>query len=289
MSSRDASDQKMIEDQVVRDRAEQHIQRNKMFREKKMELLGQDDEEDNKNVVTSDRFQDERRDEIDFAGNFCQNLVNQLFSSRKRLVRAMRVELLQREQLETFESQYDKLETGLRGAERLQRIYARGGSTAGIVGDMSAQELKDIDASVQRQHVLLGTYQSVLKQRREVWELAVLHVQKLKIMVRATESELRQTLEGIRANITALRSKAGKFRATNESLATLRATVETKTQKMRSRVDLLTHEQSLLDSHSGPYFDSSIWQEGVAQRMSKSIFARDLQVFDNNAGFTKYI
>lgn len=287
MSSRDASDQKLIEDQLLRDRADQHIQRSELFRERKIKLLQQDDDEDGKNNVAGDQLQDGRHDEIDFARDSCRNLLDQLFSSRKRIVRAMKVELLQREQLETFQSQYDKLEAGLREAERLQRTYARGGSTAGILGDMSAQERKDIGASVKRQHVMLGTYQSVLKERREIWDIAVLHVQKSKIMIRATESELRKTLAGLRANIAALRSKAATIRATNESLATQKATVESMTKNLRRRVDLLAHEQSLVNSHDGPYFDSNIWQEGVAQRMSKSVFAGDLQVLKKYVEFTE--
>ncbi|CAM9212499.1 unnamed protein product, partial [Hapterophycus canaliculatus] len=146
------------------------------------------------------------------------------------------------------------------------------------LGNASTQELKHIDTSVKRQCIILGTYQSVLKERKEIWALAVLHVQNLKIMIRATESELQNTLDEIRASTAALRSKAGKIRARNESLATLKASVESKTKDMKNRVDLLTHEQSLLGSHSGLYFDSNIWHEGVTQRMSKSVFARDLQV-----------
>ncbi|CAM9559381.1 unnamed protein product [Scytosiphon promiscuus] len=278
MSSRDRSDQKVIEDQLFRDRAEQHIQRNNMFRERKMALLEQDREEGGETGVASNHIQDGRHDEIDFARDLCRNVVDQLSSLRKRMVTAMRVELLHREQLETFQSQYSKLETGLREAERLQRAYARRGFVTSVLGDASAQEVKDIDASVIRQHILLGTYQSVSRQRREVWELAVLHVQKLKIMIRATETELRKTLDGIRAHIAALRSEGRKKRASNESLAKMRATVESKTKEMKSQADLLTHEQSLLGSHSGSYFDSNIWHEGVPQRMSKSLFARDLQV-----------
>ncbi len=186
----------------------------------------------------------------------------------------MQMELIRREQLETFQSQYSKLEAELRASRRLQNTNARG-----VMGDVPVQELQDIGASVERQHALLGTYQSVLKERREIWEMAVSHIQKLKIAISTKESELRGTLQEIRLNIAALRGKAGRIRAKNESMAAQRATVESKTKSMKNRVKLLTREQSLLNTHDGIFFDSDIWQQGVPQRMSKVTLAQNLQVF----------
>lgn len=194
----------------------------------------------------------------------------------------MQMEMLRREQLETFQTQYDKLEAELRASQRLQSTYARGGTTAGILGDVPAQQLKDISVSVARQHALLGTYQSVLKERREIWELAVSRIQTLKIATSAKQSELQATLQEVRLNKAALRKKAGGIRAKNESLATLRESVETETKTMRNRVKLLTREQSLLNSHDGDFFDSDIWQRGITQRMSKERFALDLQVVSHH-------
>lgn len=276
-STRDERDQKLIEDQIARERADQHVQRNELFRQRKMDLLEQDGIDDCK------LFNCDGHDQVEFARESCRILLDQLSVLRRRIVKTMQTELLRREQLETFRSQYQKLETDLREAERLQRTYARGGTAVGILGDIPVQGMKDIDASVARQHVLLGTYQSVLKERQEIWDITVNHIQKLKIAISTKESELRTTLQEIRHNIATLSEKAGEIRAKNESLAALRATVESKTTAMKHRVKLLTHEQSLLDLHNGFCFDSGIWQQGVTQRMSKNQFSQDLQVHTMNS------
>lgn len=272
-STRDANDQKLIEDQLARERAQQHIQRNELFRQRKLDMLEQDG-----GVEDGTTSPGGPHDEVEFAREACRNLLDQLASLRRRIVNSMQMELLRREQLETFQSQYDRLDAELRASQRLQSTYARGGSATGILGDVPAQQLKDIGVSVARQQALLGTYQSVLKERREVWELAVSHVQKLKIAISTKESELQTTLQDIRLNIATLRKKAGGIRAKNESLATLRVGVETETKTMQNRLKLLTGEQSLLKSHDGFFFDSDMWQQGVTQRMSKGRFAQDLQV-----------
>lgn len=276
-STRDASDQKLIEDELARERAQQHVQRNELFQQRKLNLLEQDG-----GVEEVTMYPDGPHDKVEFAREVCRNLLDQILSLRGRIVKSMQMELLRREQLETFQSQYDKLEAELRASQRLQSTYARGGTTAGILGDVPAQQLKDIGVSVARQQTLLGTYQSVLKERREIWELAVSHIQKLKIAISTKESELQTTLQGVRLNTAALREKAGGARAKNESLATVRARVETETKTMQNRVKLLTREQSLLKSHDGHFFDSDIWQQGVTQRMSKERFAQDLQVPQNH-------
>eukprot|EP00752_Nemacystus_decipiens_P001471 g1447.t1 len=90
-------------------------------------------------------------------------------------------------------------------------------------------------------------------------------------------AQLQTTLQEVHLNMAALREKARGVRAKNESLATLRARVETETKTMQNRVKLLTREQSLLNSHDGNFFDSDIWQQGVTQRMSKERFAQDIQ------------
>lgn len=272
-STRDASDQKLIEDQLARERAQQHVQRNELFRQRKLDLLEQDGGVEDVKISPGGQH-----DEVEFAREACKNLLDQLFSLRRRIVKTMQMELLRREQLETFQSQYDKLEGELRASQRLQSTYARGGTTAGVLGDVPAQQLTDLSLSVARQHALLGTYQSVLKERREIWELTVSHIQKLKIVISAKESELQTTLQEVRLNMAAVMKKAREIRAKNESLAALRASVESETKTMQNRVKLLTREQSLLNSHDGSYFDSDIWQEGVTQRMSKERFAQALQV-----------
>lgn len=276
-STRDASDQKLIEDQLARERAQQHVQRNELFRQRKLDLLEQDGGVEDVTISPCGRH-----DEVEFARKSCRSLIDQIFSLRRRIIKSMQMELLRREQLETFQSQYDKLEAELRASQRLQSTYTRGGTTAGILGDVPAQHLRDISASVARQHALLGTYQSVLKERREIWELAVSHVQKLKIVISNKESELQAALQEVRLNMAALRTKAGEIRAKNESMAALRASVESETKTMQNRVTLLTREQSLLNSHDGNFFDSDIWQQGVTQRMSKETFAQDLQVLQNH-------
>lgn len=273
-STRDASDQKLMEDQLARERAQQHVLRNELFRQRKLDLLEQDGGVEHVTTSTGGRH-----DEVGFAQEACRNLLDQLSSLRRRIVKTMQMELLRREQLETFQSQYYKLEAELRASQRLQSTYARGGTAAGILGEVPAQQLKDIDESVARQHALLGTYQSVLKERREIWELTVSYIQNLKIMISTKESELQKTLQEVRLNMAILRRKAGGIRAKSESLAALRASVESETKTMQSRVKLLTREQSLLKLHNGNFFDSGIWQQGVTQRMSKERFGQDLQVF----------
>lgn len=267
-STRDQHDQKLIEDQLARDRVQQHVERNELFRQRKRDLLEQDEIEDYSLPAGG------RHDEVEFARKSCQNLLEQLFSLRRRIVKTMHMEIIRREQLETFQAQYCKLEAELRASRRLQSTNARG-----VLGDVPVQELKDISDSVARQHALLGTYQSVLKERREIWEMAVSHIQKLKIAISTKESELRETLKEVRHTMAALRGKAGRIRAKNESMAALRASVESKTKVMKNRVKLLTREQSLLNSHDGIFFDSDIWQQGVPQRMSKATLAQNLQVF----------
>lgn len=264
-SARDASEQKICEDQVARCRAEQHVQRIELFRQQKLDILEQDDISDGD--IEFD-LGAERHLEAEVAREACQTLLDQLLSMRRKIVKAMQTELIRREQLTTFETQYYKLESDVRGAERLQRAYAENSTAAGVLGQISLQELKDLDASVARQQVQFGTYQSVLNERREMWHLTVSHVQRLKIAIRKKKAEIRTTLHQVRESIAVIRKGAGQLRGSNERMVTLKASIELDMEKKTARTRFLKDEQSLLQAHGGPFFDTDVWQPGVTQRMS---------------------
>lgn len=273
-SARDSKEKKLAEDRLAHDRAKQHVERVELFRQRKLDLLEHDDTADTEPVLYGG-IQDV---EIDLARDACQKLLDQLLSLRQRVVKSMKVELLRRDQLANFESQYHKLETDLREAERQQRTYSRGGTGANVFGDVPLQELSDIRASVAKQESQFCTFQSVLKERREMWSLAVSDMQRLKIAIRTKETEVRATLREIEGSIEILRKAGGRIHAKNEGLVTLKAGLEEKTKAMRKRADILAHEQTLLGGHSGPFFDTDIWQPGVTQRMTAARFTQDVQV-----------
>ena len=228
-SARDSKEKKMAEDRLAHDRADQHVARVELFRQRKLDLLEHDDTSDTEPV----QYGGVQSVEVGIARDVCQKLLDQLLSLRQRLVKSMKVELLRRDQLANFESQYHKLETDLRKAERQQRTYARGGAAANVFGEISLQELSDIGASVAKQKSQFCTFQSVLKERREMWGLAVSDTQRLKIAIRTKETEVRATLREIRGNIDSLRKGAGRIYAKNEGLVALRAGMEEKTKAMK--------------------------------------------------------
>lgn len=273
-SARDSSEQKMAEEQLSHERAYQHIQRVELFRQQKIDMMEHDEVNDSETIILGH----ERNLEVEVARDVCQKLVDKLLLLRRSMVKIMQTELLRREQLETFETQYRKLELGLRDAGRLKRTYAREGAAGGAVRDVTVQESRDADALVAKQQVQLGTYQSVLKERREMWGLAVSHVQKLKIATRRKESDIRTALHELREYISALKKSARQRRAKNEGMFTLKTNVEHKTKTLQTRAKLLRQEQLLLKAHSGPFFDTNVWQQGVPQRMSTARFNEDLQV-----------
>lgn len=273
MAARDTREKKMAEDKLAHDRAYQHIQRVESFRQRKLDLLPQTDVDSEPLHLGGGGCV-----EIEVVRDSCQRLLGQLVSLRQQVVKTMQMELVRRDQVATFESQYLEHETSLRETERLQRIYVRGGTTADVLGSVTSQESRDIDESVAKQQVQLGIYQSVLKERREMWSLAVSHLQKIKIVIRNKEAELRAVLCELRQSVAALGKKSGRIRAKNESLVTIKAIVESEIQTMSQRANLLAHEQSLLLTHKGPFFDTNIWQPGVMQRMSTASFGQDLEV-----------
>lgn len=264
----------MTEDQLAHDRAAQHMQRVELFRQRKLDLLEQDEVDTNELVA----LRGMNCGEVDLARDTCEELLNQLCLLRRRVVKAMQTELLRRDQLKTFETQYSKIESGLHEAERLQRTHARGGITADVLGERSLQESADVDQAVAKQQVQLGIYQSVLKERLEMWNMAVSHVQKLKIAIRNKEEELRITLYSIGEKHTGQRKKLGDLRAKNESMATHKASVVSKTAKMRIRVKVLEKELSLLQTHNGRLFDTDILHVGLMQRISTVKMKQDVQV-----------
>lgn len=280
-SARDSKEKKVAEDRLAHDRADQHVERVELFRQRKLDLLEHDDTADTEPV----QYGGVQNVDVGLARDACRKLLEQLLSLRQRAVKSMKVELLRRDQLANFESQYHKLETDLREAERQQRTYARGGAAANVFGEVPLQELSDIGASVAKQESQFCTFQSVLKERQEMWGLAVSDMQRLKIAIRTKETEVRATLREIGGNIDSLRKAGGRIYAKNEELVTLRAGMEEKTKGMRKRADILGREKTLLGEHSGPFFDTDIWQPGVTQRMSAARFAQDMEViyhFDFN-------
>lgn len=264
----------MTEDQLAHDRAAQHMQRVELFRQRKLDLLEKDEVDNNELIV----LRGVNCGEVDLARDTCEELLNHLCLLRHRVVKAMQTEILRRDQLKTFETQYGKIESDLHGAERLQRTHARGGITAVVLGERSLQESADIDQAVAKQQVQLGIYQSVLKERLEMWNMAVSHVQKLKIAIRNKEEELRITLYSIGEKNTGQRKKLGDLRAKNESMATHKASVVSKTENMRIRVKVLEKELSLLQTHSGRLFDTDILHAGLMQRISTVKMKQDVQV-----------
>lgn len=273
-SARDLREQKLAENELARDRANQHIQRAELFRQRKLELM----EQDGIDASEAGLIEGVKDVEVGGARDTCHKYLDQLQSLRDSIIKVLQVELHRRDQLATFETQYQKLDSGLRDAERLQRAYTRGGATTNILGDVSLQESKDISTSVAKQQIQLSTYQSVLKERREMWSLAVSHVQKLKNAIQNKEVELRATLKNIEDNIASLSTKARRVHAKNKSLATEKVSTEAKTKTMRIRAVLLKHEQELLQTHRGPFFDTEIWQQGAPQRVSTARLNQDLKV-----------
>lgn len=282
-SARDSKENKLAEDRLAHDRADQHVQRVELFHQRKLDLLELDDVTDTEPVP----YGDIQNAEADLALDACHKLLEQLLSLRRRVVKSMQVELIRRDQLANFESQYHKLEADLRQAERQQRTYARGSAAGNVLDETPLQELSDIKASVAKQESQFCTFQSVLKERREMWGLAVSHMQRLKIAIHKKETEIRVTLREIGGNIDSLRNEGGRIHAKNEELVTLKTGIEEHTKAMRKRANVLVHEQTLLCGHKGPYFDADIWQPGVTQRMTAARFSLDMQVtrFRNSSSF----
>lgn len=273
MAARDLSEEKLAEDQLARDRGIKHLQREELFRQQKLDLLEENEIDDG-----GAAFFDGKQLEVDQARKVCDDMLKQLLTLRRRSVKNIRMELLRRGQLATFEAQYHKLESELHETERLQRTYARGGTAAGVLGDITPQQSHDIDAAVANQKLQLGSYQSVLKERREVWNMAVSHVQKLKIALCSKETNIRRIIYGIRQKIASMRKRAGRLRAKNENIVVLRINLETKTETLRARTKLLQREECLVTTHDGPFFDTNVWHEGVMQRMPSEKLRLSLQV-----------
>lgn len=273
-SARDSSEQKAAEDHLAHDHAAQHMHRVELFRQRKLDLLQQDEVDDDElDISRGGNYA-----EVDFVRDTCGKLLTKLLLLRRRIVEAMQTELLRRDQLTTFETQYSKIASELHEAERLQRTYARGGITADVLGERSLQESADIDQAVAKQQVQLGTYQSVMKERLEMWNMTVSQVQKLKIAIRYKEGELQTTLHSIGENTASQRKKLGHLHAKNENMVTRKASLVSKTEEMRIRVKVLENEMTLLQMHSGQLFDTDIWHVGVVQRISTVKLKQDVQV-----------
>lgn len=272
-ANRDASERKIAEDQLGCKRAERHMQRAELFRQQKLNMLEKGDTDDTASISAEGG----RCLEVNSTRDICCKLLEQLCSLRGMVVRAMQTELLRRSQLVAFERKFDELESDLRRRERLS-AYARGGYTADTFVDPSARGAKDINESLADQQNKLGTYQSVLKERREMWGLTVSHVHKLKMYIHRKEAELRGALLEVEATMIYLCKEAADQRAKAARSAKVKADLAFEAKSMMKRADQLAHEQTLLEAHSGVRFDSAIWQQGVMQRMSTIGFRQDLQV-----------
>lgn len=224
--------------------------------------------------------------EVEQAHMGCEKLMEQLLSVRRASINTMKMELLRREQLTTFETQYRKLESELVEAERLQHTYARRGTAADILGDMNLQESRDLEVAVAKQQVQLSSYQSVLKERQEVLDMVVSHLQNLKIALHSRQNEVRTTTDEIKKSAAGLKKKAGRLRAKNDNMIALRANLDSKTAKMIMRSKRLEHEQSRLQAHSDLLFDTDVWQQGVMQRMAADKLGECLQVRGNLGVFS---
>lgn len=265
---RDLSERKVADDHLARSRADQHVHRVKIFHQRKLDILEQEALDNRMDMIEPMNFHcgDERHLDVHVARDACQKLLEHLLSLRRRKVKAMQNELLRREQLETFEIHYRKLESNLREAQR---------------GEQHTHVGRDITADVPgkvTEHVQPGAYQSVLKERREFWSLAVGYVQRLKLTICRTEMELQTMLRRMREHIPTLRNEVGRVCYENERILRLKAGFETKNTNMRIRAELLEREQSIFIRHNGEFFDTDVWQEGVMQRIPSGGFRKQIQV-----------
>lgn len=271
-ATRDSREQKIIEDQLARDRATKHLQRVELFQNRKFDIL-EGDKIDNGDVTVL--FAEHL--EVSQAGEACDKLLEHLLSIRRRMRESLTLELLRREQLATFETQYLKLESELREAERVQRAYA-GRSMGGLFGAITLQESKDIHVAVAKQQVRLSSYLSVLKERREVWGMVVRRAQNLKRAMCSQEGQIKTTICHIRRNIATLRKRAGRLRAKNDDMKALRGSLKSTIVMMTTRSERLEHELLLVQAHEGQFFDTDVWQEGVMQRIATGKFVEFLKV-----------
>lgn len=272
-AARDLRVRKIAEDDVARERAANHLQRVELFQRRRLDMLAKCEVDSSSGVVFCGKHAN-----VELARTTCEKLMEQLRSIMLGIVDTFEMEQLRREQLTTFETQYRKLELALGKAERLRRTYAQGGTAADVLGEMNVQESREIEVTVARQQVQLSSYQSVLKERREVWRMVVSHLQNLKIALRNKQEEVRTTIDEIRKAAASLKKKAGRLKARNQNLVVLRASVDSKVARAGIRRQRLEHEQSRVQANPGSLFDTDIWQEGVMQRMVAGTLAEYLQV-----------
>lgn len=265
---RELRERKVADDHLARSRAAQHVQRVKIFNQRKLDILEQEALDNRMGMIDPIDIHcgDERHLDVHVARDACQKLLEQLLSLRRRKVKAMQNELLRREQLETFEIHYRQLESNPREAQRdEQQTHVGRDNTADVPGKVT-------------EHIQPGAYQSVLKERREIWSLAVGYVQRLKLTIGRTEMELQAMLHRMREHIPILRNQVGRVCYENDMILRLKASVETKNTNMRIRTELLKREQSIFMRHNGDFFDTDVWQEGVMQRIPSGGFRTQVQV-----------
>lgn len=272
-AARDSNEKKVAEDRVARDRAAKHFLRTQLFQQRKQNMLEKVEVDSN----TMAGFI-AKHTEVEQAYIVCEKLMEQLLSVRRGIVNTKRMELLRREQLTTFETQYRKLESELGEAERLQRTYTRRGTAAGVLGGISLQESKDLEVALAKQQVQLSSYQSMLKERQEVLGMVVSHLQTLKIALHGKQDEIRTCIYEIKKAAASLKRKAGQKRASNHNIIALRASLDSKQVKIMTRSKRLEHELSRLQAHTGLLFDTDVWQQGVMQRMAADKLGECLQV-----------
>lgn len=251
------------------------MQRVKIFHQRKLDILEQEVVDNRMDVIDPINFHcgDEPHLDVHVARDACQKLLEQLLSLRRRKLKAMQNELLRREQLETFEIQYRKLESNLRDAQRGEQHTHVGRDITADVPCGGDEDTSKVTVQVQ-----LGAYQSVLKERREIWSLVVGYLQRLKLMIGRTEMKVQAMLRLMREHIATLRNQTGRVCSENERMLRLKAGVETKNTNMRTRTESLEREQSIFKRHNGAFFDTDVWQEGVMQRIPSGRFRNQVQV-----------
>ncbi|CAM9105829.1 unnamed protein product, partial [Choristocarpus tenellus] len=259
--ARDEWKRKAVEDQQAQKRANRHVQRLKDHHQHKLDMLSAGEVH-----VGSAESLDWKKLDLDAVKNLSEIMLRDLALMRQNAVEAMRLEKACRYQLSVFQEQYDKVEARLRELEMIRRMYNSDSARVGVFGEVTTQDLRDTSEDLAKQYIQFNTYQSVLKERQETWELAVSRIQRLKIETKNKEGEVTDFIRKIRRKASGLYKEPGKFRAFKDKNIVLMKTVEETIRIAEARNLVLTHEELLLNEHIGKFADTDVYG-GVMQRM----------------------
>lgn len=262
-SARDIDEHKQAENHLAQDRITRHLQRVEKLRQRELDLpLAHGLEEGGMDSSTI------RGAAVDDMQATCDAMLERLLSLRASFHKAMRLEILRREELETFAKQRRELDMELQASEKSLRRSTRGGAIRVLRDGDPTKGNGEVDTTVIQKRAELNLYESILKQRRGVWYTALRHVQELKVALRGTEERIRITLHEMEKNVTTLRRRVSRLGVVIARKAALHRSMGVKAETIRTRSILVKDEISRIGSRDQPQCETNVWQPGVNQRIS---------------------